>query len=166
MRRTAVIIDVDGTLCDVRTVRHHLLGPGPKDFDKFHTESIHCPPHQEALDFAVQARAEGHELVVVTARMYRHEMLTRVYCDEHLGAGTYHGPFMRGDRDVRPDVEVKRDIHCILTELHGFEIVRAIDDNPRVVELWRSLGIPVVVMPGWCDEGRWVPPSAEEVSHR
>lgn len=56
---------------------------------------------------------------------------------------------MRGDDDVRPDVEVKRRIHEILLRDHDYRIVEAIDDNPSIVALWRELGIPTTVVPGW-----------------
>lgn len=57
---------------------------------------------------------------------------------------------MRGDRDDRPDVEVKREIHEFLSR--RYDIVAAIDDNPSIVSLWRSLGIETTVMPGWDNE--------------
>lgn len=44
-------------------------------------------------------------------------------------------------------MEVKRDIHRILTRDHEFEIVGAIDDNPPIIELWQGLGIPTEVVP-------------------
>ena len=31
----AVIVDVDGTLIDVSSVRHHVAGPGKRNFDLF-----------------------------------------------------------------------------------------------------------------------------------
>ncbi|WP_092501608.1 hypothetical protein [Agrococcus jejuensis] len=44
-RAPAVLFDVDGTLCDVRSIRHHVDGTGRRNFDAFHAESIDCPPH-------------------------------------------------------------------------------------------------------------------------
>ena len=40
----AVIVDIDGTLVDVSSVRHHVAGPGKRNFDAFHRESADCPP--------------------------------------------------------------------------------------------------------------------------
>ena len=37
--REAVIVDVDGTLCDISTALHHL-----PNYDAFHRASRECPP--------------------------------------------------------------------------------------------------------------------------
>jgi hypothetical protein len=143
----AVIVDVDGTLCDVSSVRHH-VARRPKNFDAFHAASANCPPIAQTLAFAEEHHGAGRVIVVVTARTYRWESLTRTWLDQHLTV-PFAGPFMRGDNDSRPDVEVKRDIHAILTGDHGYRIVAAIDDNPAIVALWAELGIPTTVVPGW-----------------
>ncbi|MFN6547899.1 LNS2 domain-containing protein [Mycolicibacterium nivoides] len=143
----AVIVDVDGTLCDVSSVRH-FVAARPKDFDAFHCAAETCPPHTHVLDEVREHHHAGHRIVVVTARMYRWEQSTRTWLDRHMPV-PYVGPFMRGDNDFRADVEVKRDIHRILTRDHGFRIVHCIDDNPEIVALWTELGIPTTVVPGW-----------------
>lgn len=143
----AVIVDVDGTLCDVSSVRHH-IAQRPKNFDAFHAGSANCPPISQTLGFTEKHHAAGRMVVVVTARMYRWEGLTRTWLNKHLTV-PFVGPFMRGDNDFRPDVEVKRDIHAILVGDHGYRIVAAIDDNPAIVALWNELGIPTTVVPGW-----------------
>lgn len=145
--KTAVIVDVDGTLCDVASVLHHVQRT-PKDFDAFHAGSADCPPHTDVIRQVVEHHRGGHTIVVVTARMYRWEDVTRDWLTRHLPV-PHLGPFMRGDRDYRPDVEVKRDIHRVLTTDHGLSIVQAIDDSPAIIELWEQLGIPTTVVPGW-----------------
>lgn len=143
----AVIVDVDGTLCDVSSVRHHVAAR-PKNFDAFHAASAQCPPIAQAVAFVEKHHAAGRTVVVVTARRYQWETLTHDWLTRHLPV-PFVGPFMRGDLDNRPDVEVKRDIHEILLRDHGFRIVEAIDDNPSIVALWQELGIPTTVVPGW-----------------
>ncbi|BBY54109.1 hypothetical protein H7J07_05725 [Mycobacterium koreense] len=147
MSSDAVIVDVDGTLCDVASVRHH-VHQRPKNFHAFHSGAADCPPHDFVVDEVIGHYRGGRTIVVVTARMYRWEDSTRGWLDRHLPV-PYLGPFMRGDTDFRPDVDVKRDIHRIITTDHGFRVVHAIDDNPSIVELWTQLGIPTTVVPGW-----------------
>ncbi len=53
------------------------------------------------------------------------------------------------DHDGRPDVEVKADILARIRRT--WTVVAAVDDNPSVVGLWRSHGIPTHVVPGWDD---------------
>jgi hypothetical protein len=149
---TAVIVDVDGTLCDITTALHHLNGETHgfqkngrpvKRLDLFHAASALCPPNQVAIDYCVQAAEVGHHLIIVTARMEEWRDLTVTWLHQHLkpamhAAGHYDrvcGPHMRRQDDYRPDVEIK------------MEIVGAIDDNPSVVQLWRSEGIPTTEVP-------------------
>lgn len=142
---TAVIVDVDGTLCDVTSVRHHVLNR-PKNFDAFHEGSLHCPPHQRALDYVNEASDEGHDILIVTGRME----MWRDHTVQWLATNVerqWIGPWMRPQGDYRTDVEVKREIHAELARC--WEIVGAIDDNPSIVALWQDLGVPTVVMPGW-----------------
>lgn len=146
--RTAVIVDVDGTLCDVSTALHHITTPGAtKDFDAFHRAAAQCPPTDWVLDWCAQQRDAGHLLVIVTGRMYRHIEGTSLWLARNL-PGSFIGPLMRGDDDYRPDTEVKHDIYRLLTDpdYYDLEIVGAIDDRPSVIRLWQSLDIPTTIV--------------------
>lgn len=145
IRPTAVIVDVDGTLVDVSSVRHHVTGK-KRNFDKFHADSAHCPPITQTLDWCADMVAAGHLIVVVTARMGKWRDLTQAWIDKHLPHPIAR-LVMRTDGDFRPDFDVKRDIHADLAK--DFDIVHACDDNPNVIRLWDDLGIPVTVIPGW-----------------
>lgn len=146
----AVIVDVDGTLCDVTSVRHHVMGRR-KNFAEFHRGAEQCPPHQHVVDAVIEHHEAGRQIIIVTARAYQWEESTLRWLRKVLPV-PFHGPFMRGDDDYRADTDVKRDIHRVLTEDHGHTIVHALEDNPRIVELWAVLGIPTTVIPGWVDE--------------
>ncbi len=144
--RTAVIFDVDGTLYDVRSVRHHVRGPR-RDFHAFHADALSCPPHDEVVEAARSARRDGHAVVVVSARAERWRRQTGFWLALHDVPSDHL--FLRGERDGRPDVEVKRDVLAHLRT--RYEVVAAWDDNPAIVALWRSEGIEVHVVPGWED---------------
>jgi hypothetical protein len=145
--KDAVIVDVDGTLCDVTQLHPLLVGKG-RDLNAFHKASADMPANNQALRFCERHHAADRVVVVVTARMYRWEQLTLDWLGKYV-TFPFVGPFMRDDHDIRPDVEVKRDIYGILTSDHRYNIVAACDDNPSIVELWESLNIPVEVIPGW-----------------
>jgi hypothetical protein len=144
-RPKAVIVDVDGTLADVRAIRHHVTTK-PKNFDAFHAASAHVPANQQAIDFVTRHHAAGFIIIVVTARLQTWFDVTRTWLDAHVPV-PFDGPFHRPDGDFRPDVQVKRDIYRYLSR--HFDIRGAIDDNPNVIALWDELGIPVEVVPGW-----------------
>ncbi|MDK1475827.1 hypothetical protein QNO07_20800 [Streptomyces sp. 549] len=141
--REAVIFDMDGTLCDVRGVRHLLDGPG--GFHAFHTASVDCPPHGEVVAAARAAHERGQAVLIVTARTVRYRPHTAMWLALHgVPSDTM---WMRAAHDGRPDYEVKRDVLASIRR--RFRPVHAWDDNPNVLRLWRSEGIPVTVVPGW-----------------
>jgi len=84
--------------------------------------------------------------VVVTARMQKWAPMTRRWLDKHMPV-PYDGPFHRQDGDKRSDRVVKLEILRYLRQ--HYDIRGAIDDNPQVIEVWRSQGIPVEVVAGW-----------------
>lgn len=147
LRKRARILDVDGTLCDVSSVRHHVLKPrDEKDFDAFHGGSLHCPPNQMAIDYAIETVSLGMTPVVVTARMEAWAELTRHWLAKHMPVD-FDGPFHRAEGDRRSDRIVKLEILRYLRR--HYDIRGAIDDNPEVIALWESQGIPVTIVPGW-----------------
>ena len=142
----AIILDVDGTLADVSSIRH-FVAQHPKDFDSFHGESVNVPPHARAVELAREAHAAGQVVIVVTARrhMWRHQ--TAWFLAMHDIPSDVL--IMRANDDHRRDVEVKRDI---LAQIRTrWNPVLAVDDNPAICSLWESEGIPVEVIPGWED---------------
>ena len=146
MKPSAAIVDMDGTLVNISSVRHFVAGPGRRDFDAFHAASAHCPPNPEAISWVEEMADAGHRILAVTARMERWRTLSQNWIDTHL-TRPVEVLAMRADRDFRADHQVKRDIHASLSR--RFRIAAACDDNPAIVALWQELGIPVTVIPGW-----------------
>ncbi|MET8676571.1 hypothetical protein ABZW18_02940 [Streptomyces sp. NPDC004647] len=143
--REAVIFDMDGTLCDVRQIRHLINGPG--GFHAFHAASASCPPHPHVVDAARAAHAAGMAVLIVTARTARFRHHTAMWLALHDVPSD--AMWMRANGDGRPDVEVKRDILARIRT--RFTPVHAWDDNPNVLRLWAEKGIPATVVPGWED---------------
>jgi FMN phosphatase YigB (HAD superfamily) len=141
----AIIFDVDGTLCDVRSVRHHVR-KHPRDFHAFHADSIDCPPNPEVAAAARQAREDGYEVIVVTARENRWMYTTLIWL--HENDIPHDRLIMRSANDFRPDREIKQEILAYLLR-KGYRIVEAWDDNPSVVGLWEENGIKTHVVPGF-----------------
>ncbi|MEK6345002.1 MAG: hypothetical protein V4737_14345, partial [Curtobacterium sp.] len=69
---SAIIVDVDGTLVDIGSIRHYLAPNRPyRDWDAFYKASLFCPPNHGVLALVDDARAAGHAIFVVTARPAR-----------------------------------------------------------------------------------------------
>ena len=146
----AVIFDMDGTLCDVSSIRHHLIPSdhrftGKKDFNAFHSESVNCPPHWWVLNAALHKQIQGYKIIVVTARQEKYRPHTSWWLSENLLVPDEH--HHRPNGDFRKDVEIKREILEGLRK--RYDIVQAWDDNPAIIELWKSEGIDTVIVPGW-----------------
>jgi phosphoglycolate phosphatase-like HAD superfamily hydrolase len=148
MKPTAIIFDVDGTLCDVSSIRH-LVAQGWKhrNFDHFHRASIFCPPFDHVVQAVHAAGAAGHRVLVVTARSDKFRALTTNWLAHH--GVPFDSLWMRSHGDWRPDAEVKAEILAEILE--SFDVIHAFDDNPNVIQLWLDRGIPVTVVPGWED---------------
>jgi hypothetical protein len=148
----AVIVDVDGTLADVAGIRHYVTADGEhrgRNFTAFHAASSWVDPHAEVVRVVQALDARGLAIVVLTSRSERWRYRTSSWLTKWRVPVTALG--MRSDSDSRPDHEVKRDLHGRMLAL-GYAPVLAIDDNPGVIALWVSLGIPTVRVPGWPEE--------------
>lgn len=148
--RQAVILDMDGTLCDVSSIRYHVNPKDPrfsgqKRFDRFHADSINCPCNIRVANVALMFKALGLALLVVTARKEQWLYHTLLWLDEH--DIPHDDLFMRGDNDNRKDFDVKADI---LTDIRmAYDPVIAVDDNPAVIDLWKREGLHTLTVPGW-----------------
>ena len=65
-RQPAVIVDMDGTLCDVSAVVH--LQAEPDGFTAFHEACAQCPPHPAVIDWCLDYHMRGHQILIVTGR--------------------------------------------------------------------------------------------------
>ena len=144
-RPKAVILDVDGSLCDITTALPKLFSDSGKDFDAFHDASRRCPPYLQGVDYAQRAFNTGHKLVVVTGRMRQWRDLTRAWLGEHLKL-PYDGPFMRDDDDHRPSDVLKREIYTYL--INSYDVRGCLEDDPKCIEMFTSLGVKVEVGQG------------------
>lgn len=152
-KRRCRIVDVDGTLVDVSSIRHHVLGLAPdgsyqqSDFGAFHEAAINCPPIQETLDKVAKYKAQGDDIVIVTARSTKYGRQTAFWLAMYDVPSD--GFFMRRQGDNRKDVEVKRDILRFILE--RWDVAGCIDDNPHVVALWEEFNFYVDVVPGYSE---------------
>lgn len=144
----AVIFDMDGTLCDVTSIRHHIVGVQRKNFDKFHSLAIDCPPIYWVAGLAYICHHYGDAVLIVTARSTRYRNSTAFWLAMH-GIPS-DAMYMRRDGDYRVDVEVKRDMLARIRQ--SWNVVHAYDDNPSIIELWESEGIPTTRVPGWIED--------------
>lgn len=145
-----VIFDIDGTLADLSHRRHYVTAR-PKNFARFAAEACNDRPveHMRWLHNALVRQREV-QIIYCTGRLEAERQATVDWLVTHEFLGACQHPlFMRPDADrFIPDSEVKRAMLAQLRE-RGFEIVMVFDDRNKVVDMWRSEGIPCAqVAPG------------------
>ena len=150
-KRPAWIVDVDGTLANVDSILKYIVNKDDndnfkKDFDKFHRESIHVPFHEHVVDMVWTAITKDKDILVVTARREEWRSHTSYWLADVANI-PHQALFMRGNKDYRPDYEVKKDI---LEHIRLFwDVEHADDDNPNVIRLWSEYGIPTTKIGDW-----------------
>ncbi len=148
MKPETVVFDMDGTLADVSSIRHLVVkGSKNRNFDEFHTRSVDCPPIQWVKNCALLAKDIGLTVIQVTARQEKYRPHTSWWLADN-GVPS-DGLFMRPNGDYRPDYDVKR--HMLMSLQNSFDIIRAYDDNPSIIAMWKEFNIPCTEVPGWED---------------
>lgn len=143
-RSKAIIVDLDGTLVDVREIRHFLANR-PRDFDSFHSSSRNSPPNEIVGKLVTRLNALGFQICVLSGRSDKWRDLSTKWLAQH---NIPHAELLlRAIGDFRADIVVKQEMFLKLGE--KYDVVLAFDDNPAIVSLWRELGIPCVAVPGW-----------------
>lgn len=151
-RGDAVIVDVDGTLCDTSTILYHLLPSLPgwkgyKDMEGFHKASAWCPAIAATVAEVRKHREAGRGILIMTARHEKWKALTVGWLE---GVVEWDEIYMRGDTDDRPAPVVKADL-LQKVRARGWNPVHAIDDDPSVIKMWTMHGIPTTTVPGWIE---------------
>lgn len=140
----AVIVDIDGTVAlhvlpDGRLTRHH-----------HHYRAVTWDlPNQPVIDTVRALYAAGHQIVFCSGRPIRDDdgydvgAATYVWLAEHVGEWALGAPlFMRAQSDRRPDDLIKAEIYERF--IRGrYDVRLALDDRPRVIRMWLSLGLSV-----------------------
>lgn len=141
---------MDGTLVDVRGIRH-LVAPGShRDFDAFHSASIDCPVNDAVRELLMLEKERGSKVIIVTARSERWAFVTSLWLTEHgVDADEL---IMRQPLDYRPDHEVKTEFARRLAR--KYEVIAAVDDRDDILAVWQSFGFPTIKV---SDDGQLAP---------
>lgn len=139
IRKSVVIVDIDGTLANCEH-RKHLLETKPKRYDEFYS-LVHKDTLIKPVAATVQALSHFYPIIYVSGRRVETRNATIKWLrNNNLWAYPFT-LFMRGEGDRRPDVEVKQQILDMLLVEYKLHILLAIDDRNSVVAMWRANGI-------------------------
>lgn len=135
----AIIVDLDGTLADIRIRLKHLEG-NRKDWKGFNktieTDEIHHWCREIIIRFA-----SDHYIIIVSGRTDELRDQTLEWLTKYQVP--FHFLFMRKSFDMRPDQMIKEEIYRQKIK-DQYSVLFVLDDRQKVVDMWRSLGLVVL----------------------
>lgn len=126
----ALIVDIDGTAA------FNFSGRGFFDWDRVHEDS----PNVE-LARMLRQLALVYKIIYVSGRDEQCHWLTKKWLGDNDFPIAY-SLFMRPKDDKRPDEIVKREIYDAEIK-DKYDVWGVFDDRPKVVRMWKSLGLRV-----------------------
>lgn len=130
-----VIVDIDGTIADVRHRLHYIQSRKRKNWPGFFASMDKDTPIENMVEY-VRKLAADHRILIVTGRPERYRAPTERWLGTH--GIPYQELYMRRNGDHRPDYESKAEV---LRNFHRKQIVLAIDDRPPVCDMWEKNGV-------------------------
>lgn len=132
------IFDIDGTISDCAHRRHHIAGPGKKDWPAFFGALSDDPPVEGVVLVARALASIGYKIVLCSGRYEKYRPQTEAWFKKWKIH--YDRLYMRPDGDSRQDVIVKRELLAKIRE-DGYRPHVVVDDRDSVVAMWRGEGL-------------------------
>jgi FMN phosphatase YigB (HAD superfamily) len=131
----AIIVDLDGTLCDVEHRVHHVQ-KSPKNWIEFNALMVHDELNHWCFELMEAMGLRGYKILFVTGRSESNRKSTEEWLHRHQVA--YEHLYMRSEIDLREDSDVKEDIYKLKIE-KIYQVLFVVDDRKSVVDRWREL---------------------------
>lgn len=138
--RSAVIVDVDGTLARFNPAAEGrwVLGPD-KDWPAFFEAMQDAPPVADVARLARLLKAQGEAILICSGRPAAWQASTEDWLARH--AIPFDAFYLRPDgADAWADEHVKQALHARMLA-DGWRPWLAIDDRDAVVAQWRAMGL-------------------------
>lgn len=139
MKDPALIVDLDGTLADIRVRLRHLQGK-KNDWGSFN-KSIETDKIHDWCREIIKRFSHDHKIIIVSGRVDDLKQQTIEWLDKY--EIPYDYIFMRKGNDFRKDNIIKREIFEKNIK-NKFDILFVLDDRQQVVDMWRSEGLVVL----------------------
>lgn len=143
MRQKAIIVDLDGTLCDNAYRVKYVDGSQKKDWNKFNALSAGDPVIEWCRDLVKGFHYLGYRIIFLTARTESMgtRQITEKWLSDHIGPYVPdYDLIMRAEKDFRTDFITKQDLY-MQHVAPKYDVAFAIDDKQAVCDMWRGLGI-------------------------
>ncbi len=138
-KKDALIVDLDGTLADIRVRLKHLEGK-KKDWKSFNKSIETDDLHEWCRDILVRF-SDDHKIIIVSGRVDDLQEETEKWLEKY--EVPYDYLFLRPGHDHRPDTVVKLEIFKKHIK-DKFSIKFVLEDRQKVVDMWRGEGLVVL----------------------
>lgn len=142
-KRKAVVIDLDGTLCNTDHRQHHVDGRDyqKKDFIKFYEKMSDDTPHEWCVNLLHLYRQAHYAILFVSGRPEEYREKTEEWISRHVALPvSAYQLWMRPTDDYTDDRDIKEGIYRKHIEPY-YDVEVVIDDRRKVVERWRQIGL-------------------------
>jgi FMN phosphatase YigB (HAD superfamily) len=144
--RKAIIVDLDGTLCNVdHRVIHLKLSPG--NWKKFNDHMIDDTINHWCEVLIKSMKEAGYEILFVTGRGEDYREHTTDWLLRHQIQ--WDELYMRPQNDFREDNDIKEELYEKYIK-NNFDVLFVVDDRLSVVKRWREMGL-VCLQCAWGD---------------
>jgi len=135
----AIIIDLDGTLCNmVHRLSFIVNQAKKKDWNTFYSKIGEDTVNGWCYEIISLFAQQNFNILYVTGRPNNYRSVTMDWLRQNNCP--INGLFMREEKDNRKDDIVKKEIYLSFIK-PKYEILFCIDDRPNVTQMWRSLGL-------------------------
>jgi len=135
MKESCIIIDLDGTLADIRHRRDQLTKNN--DWKKFNSE-MHLDGLNSWCKEIIEKFKKSHKVLIVTGRSQDFSDSTEKWLLKH--DVFFSKIFYRESEDYRDDTIIKKEIYENKIK-PNFLPLFVVDDRLKVVRMWRELGL-------------------------
>lgn len=133
----AILVDLDGTLCNVEHRVHHVRSK-PKNWKAFNESMDKDESYFWCIELIAAMKDRGYKVYFVTGREDNFRGMTEEWLKRHNVM--HDGLYMRRSNDFREDADVKEELYRQEIERHA-QVLFVIDDRKSVVARWREMGL-------------------------
>ena len=133
----AIIVDLDGTLCNIKHRLHWRVVE--HDHDEFNKRLVDDEPYFHILEMVLMyEKMLGYQILFVTCRNAKYRNPTIDWLRHNMIEPKLL--FMRPENSREGDASLKKRIYNKMIR-HRWDVKFVLEDRTRVVEMWRDLGL-------------------------
>lgn len=143
IKHPAIIVDLDGTLCNIDHRLHFIKSEGKKDWKGFFGSIIYDRVNIWCLTI-INKFKKDHLIIFCSGRPSDYEQITLTWINNYFESGRdYDKLYMRERNDYRNDFLIKQIIYRFNIKPQ-YNVLFCLDDRERVVEMYRNEGLTVL----------------------